>query len=202
MSSVTRTWPSHPIPAPIPSFKLFGIELIIHARIGVKDIIKNKRYDELGELSGDQVKEKLQDELTQMDQEIPVVQVDESNLSSSIDLKNKEKKIEQLQGRYLLDTSYSGVYRESELVFKIVRGKLTGWLVTPSGVSLSLNNIKPLFNRYGAFSLQWNVITDKANKKKIQFKADVHDNELEGAISDQGEWITFSANKIFDSSIK
>ena len=33
---------NNPIPAPIPSFKLFGIELIIHARIGVKDIIKNK----------------------------------------------------------------------------------------------------------------------------------------------------------------
>ena len=32
---------NNPIPAPIPSFKLLGIELINHALIGVKDIIKN-----------------------------------------------------------------------------------------------------------------------------------------------------------------
>ena len=32
---------NNPIPAPIPNFKLFGIELISHALIGVKDIIKN-----------------------------------------------------------------------------------------------------------------------------------------------------------------
>ena len=32
---------NNPIPAPIPSFKLFGIELISQARIGVKDINKN-----------------------------------------------------------------------------------------------------------------------------------------------------------------
>ena len=31
---------NNPIPAPIPSFKLFGIELISHALIGVKEIIK------------------------------------------------------------------------------------------------------------------------------------------------------------------
>ena len=31
-----------PIPAPIPNFKLLGIELINHARIGVKEIIKNR----------------------------------------------------------------------------------------------------------------------------------------------------------------
>ena len=30
-----------PIPAPIPNFKLLGIELISHALIGVNDIIKN-----------------------------------------------------------------------------------------------------------------------------------------------------------------
>ena len=30
-----------PIPAPIPSFKLLGIEFINHDLIGVKDIIKN-----------------------------------------------------------------------------------------------------------------------------------------------------------------
>ena len=32
---------NNPIPAPIPSFKLFGIELINQALIGVSDIIKN-----------------------------------------------------------------------------------------------------------------------------------------------------------------
>ena len=32
---------NNPIPAPIPSFKLLGIELINQARIGVKEIIKN-----------------------------------------------------------------------------------------------------------------------------------------------------------------
>ena len=32
---------NNPIPAPIPSFKLFGIELINQALIGVNDIIKN-----------------------------------------------------------------------------------------------------------------------------------------------------------------
>ena len=31
-----------PIPAPIPSFKLFGIALIIQARIGVTEIITNR----------------------------------------------------------------------------------------------------------------------------------------------------------------
>ena len=31
-----------PIPAPIPNFKLLGIELMSQARIGVKEIIKNK----------------------------------------------------------------------------------------------------------------------------------------------------------------
>ena len=32
---------NNPIPAPIPNFKLLGIELINQARIGVRDIIKN-----------------------------------------------------------------------------------------------------------------------------------------------------------------
>ena len=32
---------NNPIPAPIPSFKLFGIELINQALMGVKDIAKN-----------------------------------------------------------------------------------------------------------------------------------------------------------------
>ena len=32
---------NNPIPAPIPSFKLFGIELINQALIGVSEIIKN-----------------------------------------------------------------------------------------------------------------------------------------------------------------
>ena len=38
---------NNPIPAPIPSFKLFGIELINQALIGVSEIIKNKQaiYD-------------------------------------------------------------------------------------------------------------------------------------------------------------
>ena len=33
---------NNPIPAPIPSFKLFGIEFIIHALIGVNDIAKKR----------------------------------------------------------------------------------------------------------------------------------------------------------------
>ena len=32
---------NNPIPAPIPNFKLLGIEFISHALKGVKDIIKN-----------------------------------------------------------------------------------------------------------------------------------------------------------------
>ena len=32
---------NNPIPAPIPSFKLFGMEFISHALIGVSEIIKN-----------------------------------------------------------------------------------------------------------------------------------------------------------------
>ena len=32
---------NNPIPAPMPNFKLFGIELINHALIGVKEMTKN-----------------------------------------------------------------------------------------------------------------------------------------------------------------
>ena len=35
---------NNPIPAPIPNFKLFGIEFINHALKGVREIIKNINY--------------------------------------------------------------------------------------------------------------------------------------------------------------
>ena len=48
-----------PIPAPIPNFKLLGIEFISQARIGVRDIIKNNIFVTFGKGEDDKAKQLL-----------------------------------------------------------------------------------------------------------------------------------------------